>query len=61
MNSTYEEEFMGFEIFVEPNPDKWQGGYIWTVCKDEEEIYSDLEFEFDDAINSARSTAKLYF
>ncbi|MGO4893369.1 hypothetical protein [Flavobacterium sp. W21_SRS_FM6] len=55
MPSSYEEEFMGFEIYIEPNPDKWREGFVWLVCKDGEEIDSGLEFGFDEAVAVARN------
>jgi hypothetical protein len=51
----YEEEFMGIEIYIEPNPDRWHEGFVWSVCKDREEIDSGLEFGFDDALEVARN------
>jgi hypothetical protein len=46
MANSYEDEFMGFEIHVESNPDRWHEGFVWSVCKDREEIDSGLEFGF---------------
>ena len=28
---TYEEVFHGYEITIEPNPDRWRGGFTWRV------------------------------
>jgi hypothetical protein len=59
--TSYEEVFLGCDVLIEHNSDRWRGGFVWSVYKNGEEIDSDLVFEFDNAINSARSTAKLHF
>jgi hypothetical protein len=59
MPSSYEEEFMGFEIYIGPNPDRWHEGFVWLVCKDGEEVDSGLEFGFDDAILVAKQNIQL--
>ena len=55
MADSFEEEFMGFEIYIEPNPDKWREGFVWLVCKDDEAVDCGLEFGFDDALEVARN------
>ena len=49
----YEEEINGFTIYIEDNPDRWRGGYSWSVCKDEVEFDSGLEFNTADALQAA--------
>lgn len=49
----YEEEVNGFTINIEENPDHWRGGYSWSVCKDETELDSGLEFSTADALRAA--------
>jgi hypothetical protein len=40
----YEENLCGFDIFVEPNPDNWRGGFQWSVSQNNEELECGLEF-----------------
>jgi hypothetical protein len=40
----------GFDIYIEPNPDQYRDGYIWSVSKDDEELNSGLVFTVDDAL-----------
>lgn len=40
----YEEELNGYTIFIDVNPDRWRGGFIWSVCKDDVELDSGIEF-----------------
>lgn len=54
----YEEEYLGFDIFVVSNPDKWNEGFIWSICKDGEEIDTGFEFGFDDAVVVAKDAIK---
>lgn len=51
----YEEEINGFTIYIEDNPDRWRGGYSWSVCKDEVELDSGLAFDVIDALERAYS------
>lgn len=51
---SYEEEYFGYEIYVEKNRDKYRGGFEWSVCKDENELDAGLAFSVDDAIAEAR-------
>ncbi|WP_240220705.1 hypothetical protein [Rheinheimera hassiensis] len=50
----YEEEVNGFTIYIEDNPDRWRGGYSWSVCKDEVEFDSGLAFDVADALEQAK-------
>lgn len=49
----YEEEINGFTVYIEDNPDRWRGGYSWSVCKDEVVWNDGLTFTISDAIHSA--------
>lgn len=51
----YEEEIKGFTIYIEDNPDRWRGGYSWSVCKDRVEFDSGLAFDVADALKQAYS------
>ena len=55
----YEEEVNGFTIYIEDNPDRWCGGYIWSVCQDGIEFDSGLEFGVADAVYSANSAIEV--
>jgi hypothetical protein len=59
IESIYEEDFMGFEIYIEPNLDRCREGFVWSVCKDEEELDSGLEFGFDEALVAANKAIEL--
>jgi hypothetical protein len=54
ITGAYEEIFHGYEIYVISNPDRWRGGFEWSICKDNCEIESELVFCVDDAIKNAR-------
>lgn len=49
----YEEEVNGFTIYIEDNPDRWRGGYSWSVCKNGVELGLGLEFDVADAFEQA--------
>ncbi|QDE29574.1 hypothetical protein [Shewanella polaris] len=44
-----EETIDGFDIYIEPNPDQYCGGYIWSVSKNNEELDTGLVFSIDNA------------
>lgn len=50
----YEENLCGFDIFVEPNPDSWRGGFQWSVSIDNEELECGLEFSRSLALDTAK-------
>ncbi len=52
----YEETYAGRSIFVEPNRDPYRGGFEWSVCKDDVELESGLEFTVDEALKAARKS-----
>lgn len=51
----YEEEINGFTIYIEDNPDRWRGGYSWSVCKGGVVWDEGLTFTIADAMQSANS------
>lgn len=51
-----EEEFEGYEIYIENNPDHYRGGYEWAVCKDDEILDSDLAFSIESALAEAKDS-----
>lgn len=46
----YEEEWCGYVIYIERNPDRFRGGFEWFVCFDNKVIQSGLVFHFDFAL-----------
>ncbi|MBB1425319.1 hypothetical protein H5181_02460 [Shewanella sp. SG44-2] len=44
-----EDTIDGFDIYIEPNPDQYRGGYIWSVSKNNEELDTGLVFSIDNA------------
>lgn len=51
---SYEEEYFGYEIYIEKNRDRYRGGFEWSVCKDENELDVGLTFTVNDALSEAR-------
>ena len=51
-----EEEFEGYEIYIENNPDHYRGGYEWSVSKDDETLDSDLAFSIESALAEAKDS-----
>lgn len=49
----YEEEVNGYTIFIDVNPDRWRGGFFWSVCIDGAELDSGLKFSLTDALQAA--------
>lgn len=45
----YEEEVNGYTISIDVNPDRWRGGFVWSVCKDGVELDSGVEFRTETA------------
>lgn len=52
---SYEEIFHGYEIYIEPNPDHYRGGYAWSVCSEESELDCGLAPMLDEAITEAHT------
>lgn len=52
-NENYEEIFHNHEIYIEPNPDHYRGGFAWSVCKDEFELECGLAITVDEALVEA--------
>jgi hypothetical protein len=50
----FEEEYQGFEIYVEENPDHYNEGYVWSVSKNDECLDEGIEFDIQMAIDAAR-------
>ncbi|KVX00571.1 hypothetical protein [Shewanella frigidimarina] len=44
-----EDTIDGFDIYIEPNPDQYRGGYIWSASKNNEELDTGLVFSIDNA------------
>ena len=55
-NESYEEIFLNHEIYIEPNPDHYRGGFAWSVCKNEYELNCGLSITRDEALKEARSS-----
>jgi hypothetical protein len=47
-----EDTINGFEVYIEPNPDQYRGGYLWSISKDGEELDTGLEFSLEHALTS---------
>ncbi|PKH98166.1 hypothetical protein CXF78_20050 [Shewanella sp. 11B5] len=56
----FEDEYKGYEIYVEPNPDQHNEGFSWSISKNDECLDSGLEFDIKMAIDAARKAADNY-
>ncbi|WP_445946535.1 hypothetical protein [Shewanella sp.] len=50
----FEDEYQGFEIYVEPNPDHYNEGFVWSISKNDECLDEGIEFDIQMAIDAAR-------
>lgn len=50
-----EESFQGYEIFIEDNPDKYRGGFMWSISTDDDMWDSGLAFTIEDAMTEAKA------
>ena len=46
-----EDTINGFDIYIEPNPDHYNEGYVWSVSKNNEELDTGFAFTVEDAKN----------
>lgn len=53
--TTHEETYKGYAIFIENSADRYRGGYEYTVSDGDEEIESGLVFTIEDSISEARA------
>lgn len=49
----FEEEYLGYLIFIDKNPDTYRGGLIWEISKENEILETDIEFSQEFALKSA--------
>jgi hypothetical protein len=54
-----EETINGFEVYIEPNPDQYNEGYVWSVSKNEQELDTGLAFSMEDAFKIINQTISL--
>ena len=45
-----EDTIGGFDIYIGPNPDQYNEGYLWSVSENNEELDSGLVFTVDDGL-----------
>lgn len=57
MTDSYEDEFLGYTIYVEVSADRYNPAFSWSVCKDNIEYDSGLAFSKEDAIAEAEASA----
>lgn len=55
LTNSYEEIYLDHEIFIEPDRDRYRGGFEWAVCRNGVELVAGLEFSAEDALKQARS------
>lgn len=51
-----EDTINGFDIYIEPNPDQYRGGYVWSVSKEDVELDSGLVFSINDALSQIHNS-----
>lgn len=56
LTTCIEEEFEGYEIYIENNPDIYRGGFEWCISKDEILWDSGISFNIEDAIAEAKNS-----
>lgn len=49
-----QEEYLGYEIYIEKNRDRYRSGFEWSVCKDEIKLDAGLAFSENDSLIEAR-------
>lgn len=49
-----DEKYKNYDIYIEPNPDQWNEGFLWSVCRDGGILDDGLEFSAEEALVSAR-------
>jgi len=54
----FEEEYLGYLISINENPDNYNEGYLWDVSKDGNIIDSGFEFSTELALKSAQRTVE---
>jgi len=59
MQTTYEEEYLGYQIYIEPNPDRYNEGFEWAISKDGVIWDDGLKFSIEDALEAARKAVDL--
>lgn len=57
MSDSYEDQFLGYTIYVEVSADRYNPAFSWSVSKDDVEYDSGLAFSKDDAIAEAEAAA----
>lgn len=54
LTNSYEEIFLGHEIYIQPDRDPYRGGFEWAVCRNGVELDAGLDFSIDDALKQAK-------
>ena len=54
ISAPYEEEYRGYEIYIEKNPDPWREDFDWSVCKDNIEHENGGKYTTKEALSVAR-------
>ena len=53
VNLPYEETYLGFDIYIETNPDQYREGFCWSISQNDEEHDCGLDFEVPQALEAA--------
>ncbi|MEO3880008.1 hypothetical protein [Rheinheimera fenheensis] len=54
MTDSFEEDYKGYTIYVEPSADRWNPAFTWSICKNGIEYDSGLNFSPESAIAEAK-------
>jgi hypothetical protein len=51
---SHENIYRGVEIYIEANSDHYRGGFVWSVCRDENELDCGLALRENEAMTEAQ-------
>lgn len=54
----YEDLYLGYNINIEPNPDRYREGFEWSISKDDIQHNSGVEFDVELALEASRKAVE---
>ncbi len=55
---TYEEQYQGYDVVIEANPDSYRGGFSWSISHEDAVLESGLAFSLAGAMDEAKKYIK---
>ena len=55
LTNSYEEIFLDYEVYIQPNRDPHRDGFEWSICRGGIELDAGLDFSIKDVLTHARS------